>query len=75
MPLTDCSEEHRAACEARYVADMQDDETRAGFLAAVEKKRGREAAQALRNAAWQVIRGRIRDGKAGSIGNRGMPGM
>lgn len=52
-----CSEAHRAACEARHVAAMSDDEARAGFLRQVEAKRGADAAAALRRAAWNLLKG------------------
>lgn len=50
------TEAHRAACEARHVAGMPDDEARAGFLRQVEKHRGKEAADALRRAAWEIVK-------------------
>lgn len=52
-----CSEAHRAACEARHVAAMSDDDARREFLRQVEKHRGREAADALRRAAWDNLKG------------------
>lgn len=61
MKLSDyrplASEAHRAACEARYVAGLDGDEARAGYIAQVVKRRGTDAAQALRIAAWKIING------------------
>lgn len=61
MRSSDCaplaSEAHRAACEARYVAGLESDEARARFMGGVVKRRGVDAAQKLRIAAWTIISG------------------
>ncbi|MDR3158601.1 MAG: hypothetical protein LBU11_06250 [Zoogloeaceae bacterium] len=44
------SEAHRALCEARSVCRMADIEKRREYLALVEKHRGKEAADQLREA-------------------------
>lgn len=46
--------EHRAACEARYVAAFSA-ELREKFLANVRKHRGREAEQDLRERVWLLL--------------------
>lgn len=60
MVSGNCSEQHRAACEARHVAAMIDDDARREFLRCVEKHRGREKADALRRSAWDIIRAKER---------------
>lgn len=46
-----------AACEARYVANLPDDMSRANYLGLVEKRRGKDGAQSLRIAAWDLMKG------------------
>ena len=50
-------EAHRAACEARQVAGMSSNQERADYINQVAKNRGPEAAQQLRRAAYNVMRG------------------
>jgi hypothetical protein len=57
-------EAHRAACEARHVANMESNEARAEFINLVAKHRGPEAAQALRVAAYREMRKGQEHGKA-----------
>ena len=50
------SERHRHACEVRYVLAMPNKERRRAYLDAVEKLRGKAAAQRLRDdvlKAWK----------------------
>lgn len=50
------SEEHRHACEVRYVVSLPDKHKRRAHLDAVEKLRGKAAAQRLRDdvlKAWK----------------------
>jgi hypothetical protein len=51
------TETHRAACEARHVASMDTHRDRREYLGGVKKARGADAAEALRVAAWRVMRG------------------
>lgn len=50
------TEEHRHACEVRYVLAMPDKQARRAYLDGVEKKRGKQAADMLRDdvlKAWK----------------------
>ncbi len=53
LELTD--EEFRAQCEANTIARMKYSEEREAHLAGVAAKRGKDAAQALRVAVWEII--------------------
>ena len=57
------TERHRAECEARALVALPSDDERRGYLEGVEAHRGKEAAQALRIAAWQIMKGAA-NGKA-----------
>ncbi|MBU9175818.1 DUF7696 family protein [Burkholderia gladioli] len=49
-------EQHRHACEVRYVLSIESRAVRLAYLTAVEAKRGKEAAQHLRadvEQAWK----------------------
>ena len=52
---TNYSEAHRLACEARYVASKQES-WRKSYLAGVEVKRGKVAADELRKAVFEFLR-------------------
>jgi hypothetical protein len=56
-PAPTYTEAHRAACEARHVASMDTHRDRREYLGGVKKARGADAAEALRVAAWRVMRG------------------
>ena len=47
-------EDWRAECEARHVANMEDNDARLTFLRHVGERRGEEAARALRKAARAI---------------------
>jgi hypothetical protein len=51
------TEAHRHQCEARHLAALPKDAQRAAHLDAVEKKAGKAAANALRQAVWEIMRG------------------
>ena len=50
------SEAWRHACEVRWIARLPTDQDRADYLAIVATRRGPDAANALRIAAWKVMR-------------------
>lgn len=50
------TEAHRFACEVRDVAGLDDNPARAAYLKLVEKHRGANAAQRLRDAVWKQMR-------------------
>ena len=53
------TEAHRHACEVRYVMGMPTRDQRAGFLDGVERRRGKPAADRLRDdvaTAWRARR-------------------
>lgn len=52
------SEAHRAACEARWLARLPSDLARSDYLALVATRRGQPAADALRRAAWAILKPR-----------------
>jgi len=52
------SEEHRHSCEARYVANLPNNERRKAYLDGVAAKRGKAAADRLRLDAWSIMRER-----------------
>lgn len=57
------TERHRAQCEARALVAMLSNDERGDYLEDVERHRGKEAAQALRIAAWNLMKGAA-NGKA-----------
>jgi hypothetical protein len=56
-PALTYTEAHRHQCEARHLATLPKDSQRAAHLDAVEKKAGKAAANALRQAVWEIMRG------------------
>lgn len=58
LPIDTSSEDHRHACEVRYVANLMTDGLRAGYLAGVAEKRGVDPAKRLRREAWALMQGR-----------------
>lgn len=50
-------EPHRHACEVRHVAKLPNHEARKTYLQGVERARGAEAAQRLREDVWNLLKG------------------
>jgi hypothetical protein len=56
LGLDTYSDDWRAQCEARVVANMETHEIRRAYLEKVAYHRGTEAMVRLRNAAWELMR-------------------
>ena len=57
-PAKTYTEEHRHACEVRYVANMDTNVQRAAYMRGVTKARGAAAADRLRRDAWALMSAR-----------------
>jgi hypothetical protein len=54
-PDATATEQHRHACEVRYVAKLPSHAQRRAYLEGVERQRGQGAAQRLREDVWRLL--------------------